>query len=496
VHEAREAQVTARPPLPPVTAAVAPRPGEDADGVRIASHTGPREHLRPLFELAEDSAAQLDSYVGAGRVLVAVSGEGVIGHLQLVDGDRPGEAEIKNMAVLEAHQGRGVGGRLVRAAIELVAAEGGSTVLVATAAADIGNLRFYQRQGFRMRSIERDAFTAETGYEPGIVIDGIGLRDRVWLDHSLDAAGGIPARGEVSPPSGRPKLAPRKDQDMHMYHDRSPLFCDTALAGRIERAEAELVTKGSEAASRRGAGGFVIPIAGAVASYAEQDSPLNKVAGLGFGGVPTVAALDGIERAFAGRGAPVQIELAHLADPAIGALVTGRGYRLTSYENVLGRSLRDEPARVTPAGVEVRRSGDEEFEQWLEVVSAGVAHPDTQGVPSHEEFPPEVIARAMRDLAAAGGVVRYAALLGGVIAGGASLRIAEGVAQLTGAATAPAHRRRGVQTALLSARLAAATAAGCDIAVVATQPGSKSQQNVQRQGFDLLYTRAILVKQP
>jgi ribosomal protein S18 acetylase RimI-like enzyme len=82
------------------------------------------------------------------------------------------------------------------------------------------------------------------------------------------------------------------------------------------------------------------------------------------------------------------------------------------------------------------------------------------------------------------------------MAGGASFHLAEGVAQLTGAATAPAHRRRGIQTALLSARLAEAAAAGCDIAVVTTQPGSKSQQNVQRQGFDLLYTRAILVKQP
>jgi hypothetical protein len=37
-------------------------------------------------------------------------------------------------------------------------------------------------------------------------------------------------------------------------------------------------------------------------------------------------------------------------------------------------------------------------------------------------------------------------------------------------------------------------AAGCDIAVVTTAPGSKSQENVQRRGFDLLYTRAILVK--
>jgi GNAT superfamily N-acetyltransferase len=116
-------------------------------------------------------------------------------------------------------------------------------------------------------------------------------------------------------------------------------------------------------------------------------------------------------------------------------------------------------------------------------------------VPWHEEFPREVIIAAERDSAAAD-TVRYAALRDGILAGGASMRIAEGVAQLTGAATAPAHRRRGVQTALLSARLADATAAGCDVAVITTQPGSKSQQNAQRQGFDLLYTRAVLVKQP
>jgi ribosomal protein S18 acetylase RimI-like enzyme len=113
----------------------------------------------------------------------------------------------------------------------------------------------------------------------------------------------------------------------------------------------------------------------------------------------------------------------------------------------------------------------------------------------HEEFPREVIIAAERDSAAAG-TVRYAALRDGVIAGGATMRIAEGVAQLTGAATAPAHRRRGVQSALLSARLADAAAADCDVAVITTQPGSKSHQNAQRQGFDLLYARAVLVKQP
>ena len=279
---------------------------------------------------------------------------------------------------------------------------------------------------------------------------------------------------------------------------RLPLFCDTALAERIERAEAQLIAGASEAARRRGAdaAGFAIPIAGGVASFAEVGSPFNKVAGLGFGGVPGPAALGEIERAFAACGAPVQIELAHLADPALGEILTGRGYRLVSFENVLGVALTSEHERVTPPGIEVWPSGDDELGTWLDVVVDADLHPDTQGVPSHEEFPREALARAERDLVTATGVIRYAAWRDGVIAGGASFRLAEGIAQFTGAATAPEHRRRGVQTALLSARLADATAARCDIAVVTTQPGSKSQQNVQRQGFDLLYTRAVLAKQP
>ena len=274
------------------------------------------------------------------------------------------------------------------------------------------------------------------------------------------------------------------------------MFCDTALAQRIERAEVQFIVEASAAARRRRAddAGFVIPVAGGVASFAEASSPYNKVAGLGFDGVPSPATLQEMERAYAAVGAPVQVELAHLADPAIGALLTERGYRLLSFDNVLGRVLRGEPERVTPPGVEVRPGGEEEFEAWLDIVLEGFAHPDTQEVAGHDELPREVMAGAAQDFSAAGGI-RYLALRDGVIAGGARLRMAEGVAQLAGATTAPAHRRRGVQTALLSARLADAAAAGCDIAVVTTLPGSKSQQNVQRQGFDLLYTRATLVRQ-
>jgi hypothetical protein len=278
---------------------------------------------------------------------------------------------------------------------------------------------------------------------------------------------------------------------------RSPLFCDVALAERIERAEVQLITASSDAARRRrgDAIGFATPLAGGVASFAEADSPFNKVAGLGFAGVPAPNDLDEVERAFAAYGAPVQVEVANLADPAVGEVLTARGYRLVSFENVLGRRLDVAVEPVTPPGVEVRRSRDDEFDTWLDVVAGALADADTQGVASHEEFPRDVVIDAMRDMAAAGERL-YFAFRNGVVAGGASLRMSGGIAQFGGAATALAHRRRGIHTALLSARLADAGAAGCDIAVVTTQPGSKSQENVQRQGFDLLYTRAVLVRQP
>jgi GNAT superfamily N-acetyltransferase len=152
--------------------------------IRIALHDGPRSDLRELFELAEDSPAQLDAYLNLGRVLIAIDEHDIVGHLQIVRGPGPERCEIKNMAVRPSHQGRGIGRALVEAAIDLVSAESCKTLLVATAAADIGNLRFYQRLGFRMASIDRDAYTESTGYAAGIQIDGIELRDRVWLSYA------------------------------------------------------------------------------------------------------------------------------------------------------------------------------------------------------------------------------------------------------------------------------------------------------------------------
>jgi ribosomal protein S18 acetylase RimI-like enzyme len=155
--------------------------GENEMPIRIELHDGPRGALRTLFEEADDSAAAIESYLGQGRILVAVE-EVIVGHLQLTETDSPDVLEIKSTAVLATHRRRGIGRQLIEAALAVAREEGRRLVRVGTATADIGNLRFYQRLGFRLRSIERDAFAVENGYPPGMSIDGIPLADRVWLD--------------------------------------------------------------------------------------------------------------------------------------------------------------------------------------------------------------------------------------------------------------------------------------------------------------------------
>jgi predicted N-acetyltransferase YhbS len=152
--------------------------------VAVEEYTGDREALRWLFELAEDSESELQSYLHRGRVLVARVDGQIAGHLLLVD-TAAGEAELKSMAVRTDLQGGGIGAALIQAARALLTNAGVQVLHVSTAAASAGNLRFYQRQGFRMLAIERDAFTAATGYPPGIMVEGIPLRDRVRLDMEL-----------------------------------------------------------------------------------------------------------------------------------------------------------------------------------------------------------------------------------------------------------------------------------------------------------------------
>ncbi|MEO8320227.1 MAG: GNAT family N-acetyltransferase [Bradyrhizobium sp.] len=151
----------------------------------IETHHGDRLVLQHLFALADDSETQIASYIALGEVLVACDGDGIIGHLQILEAGEAGAYELKSMAVDLSRQREGIGCSLVAAAVTLCRSRHGRRLIVSTAAADIGNLRFYQRQGFRMYRVVQDAFRPDTGYPDGIMIDGIALRDQVFLELTL-----------------------------------------------------------------------------------------------------------------------------------------------------------------------------------------------------------------------------------------------------------------------------------------------------------------------
>ncbi len=152
--------------------------------VRIEWFEGCRAELDDLFALADDSPVHVARYRDLGRILVARDGPLVAGHLQLVVAEDGSEAEVKSIAVREDRQGAGLGRLLVERALSVARVEGRSALVVATAAADTGALRFYQRLGFRFLRVERDVFTPNAGY-PRVEVDGIAIRDQVWLSLTL-----------------------------------------------------------------------------------------------------------------------------------------------------------------------------------------------------------------------------------------------------------------------------------------------------------------------
>ena len=283
------------------------------------------------------------------------------------------------------------------------------------------------------------------------------------------------------------------------------LCITTTGAARIERAEATTARDFGLRARAHGADVLIAEIGGTAAVYGGPNQPFNKLVGLGFSGAPDEAALDRVEAEYDARDAELRVEQATLADPAVASLMTRRGYELVGYENVLGLELdattRDALARArdedAARGLRIAPASADEVRVWIETVTEGFMHADSfDGPPPTESFPREAIEKVFEDIGAMPGVTLYLARREGEVAGGGSLRIFEGLAQLAGASTLPSHRRRGVQSALLRARLLDAAERGCDLAVVTTEPASKSQQNVQRAGFALLYARAILIRRP
>ena len=278
----------------------------------------------------------------------------------------------------------------------------------------------------------------------------------------------------------------------------SVILADLMLARRIDGFEARGLKAIVEAAQRLNANSraFVKPLGRGFAVYTGPNSPANKIIGVGFDDEIDGRMLEEVEREYFERGIDIQAEVATLASPVVHALFTARGYRLQGFESVLGRNLTDSdpsPNEIAQVTMEIVRKSA--LSSWIDVVITGFEHPDETGAGSGVETPPrQAIEEAFFQFAETPGFRAYLARIGETAVGGGCLRMDEGIAQLCGASTLPKFRRRGIQSALLNRRLNDAHSAGCDVGIMTAQPGSKSHFNAQRQGFELLYSRALLVK--
>jgi hypothetical protein len=264
------------------------------------------------------------------------------------------------------------------------------------------------------------------------------------------------------------------------------LVLDLDVARRIELAEARAAVDAAETFVRLcpQAGAAVECVAGGFAVYCGANSPITQAVGLGLDGGVSEEEFDRLEQFYRVRGEAVRVETCPLADLSLIEHFGKRNYRVTEFTNVMARLLRETTsARTNPnpaAGIAIELVGREHIDLWTLTVAQGFS----ENAPIARE-----ILEVMRMFAHGPNMECYLARIGGAIAGGATLAIRDGVAGLFGASTLPAFRNRGVQTALLQARLDRAAEAHCDLAVCLALPGSISQRNVMRQDFSVLYTR-------
>jgi ribosomal protein S18 acetylase RimI-like enzyme len=222
--------------------------------------------------------------------------------------------------------------------------------------------------------------------------------------------------------------------------------------------------------------------------FAGLGSPIGRATGVGLDRAFTAADLDRVEQFYRAHQAPAQVDLCPMHRPEVFELFKDRGYAMAELNNVLFRRLDvEEEFPTPPSGCEIRRSLMDEAEAAGAIVESAF-FPD--GAP--EAFRGLIAPFYQMDRALA----FVASIAGKLVACGTGLVIPEHrVFALCGAGTLAEFRGRGLQTALLRARMAAAVEAGCEYAVVVTQGGTISQRNAERLGFRVAYSKVTAIKQ-
>jgi GNAT superfamily N-acetyltransferase len=259
-------------------------------------------------------------------------------------------------------------------------------------------------------------------------------------------------------------------------------FTDLQLAQRLEGAEGNACAQ--FAAARKsvdpGSTSTWTECAGALLTFDGIEAPTTQSFGLGLFQELTPAILEETEAFFFTRGSAAMHEVCPLAGPAALQLLCGQDYRPIEISNVLYQPIEDLRPHAQ-GNVSVRAVGSDEAALWAGISTRAWTHE----YPELEPF----MRQTGELLANRDGSVCFLAEINGQPGAAGALFLHQGVALLAGAATVPELRRRGLQNALLEARLRYAHDHNCDLCMMVTEAGSNSQRNAERQGFRVAYTR-------
>lgn len=264
------------------------------------------------------------------------------------------------------------------------------------------------------------------------------------------------------------------------------IFTDKELSQKLERTEARANAAFVEARARTSPELHAewIDVAGTYAMFDGPESPLTQTFGLGLFADAKHAILDVLERFFEERGAPIFHEVSPLADASLLTLLDERGYHPIELTTVMFQEI--EAVRESSGNVSTRIIEPGEEDLWARTSAAGWS--------SEMEGLAEFMFDFGRVGASSKGCHSFIAEIDGLPAGTGALYMYDEIAILAGASTIAEFRRRGVQAALLGARMRFAAENGCEIAMMGASPGSQSQRNAEKNGFRVAYTRTKWMK--
>jgi GNAT superfamily N-acetyltransferase len=261
-------------------------------------------------------------------------------------------------------------------------------------------------------------------------------------------------------------------------------FVDVDLARRLEQAEGRggIAFVEARMAIDPAHGATWIEHHGAYAMFDGVGSPITQTFGLGLEGPVSQEDLEALESFFLERGADVCHEVSPLAGIGVFATLSARGYAPIELTSVMYQTIgpQSDAAGQENGRLVVRQIALDEAAMFGRVSADGWSES-----PEFRTF----LEGFGRVIASRPNSPCFVAELDGVAIATGVLTIWNGVALLGGAATVPAHRRLGAQSALLDSRLRFAARQGCDLAMMCAAPGSASQRNAERNGFRMAYTR-------